>query len=160
MYINFENLADSARIWVFQSKTQLDESHEEAINTILKNFISNWQAHGNDLLASHIIHHHRFVIVALDEASYQATGCSIDKLTHLIVKMENELGLSLLDRMQIAYEENGEVFTLSMPKFKALVGSQFNESTMVFNNLVETKAELFSSWNVELKDSWHKKMLA
>lgn len=160
MYINFEDLADNARIWIFQSKTKLQDSEEKKIENGLKDFISSWQAHGHDLLASHQIFHQRFIVVALDEASYQATGCSIDKLTHLMVKMETETGLSLMDRMQITYELEGEVLSLPMSKFKALIGSDFSENTMVFNNLIETKGDLFDKWNVELKDSWHKQMLA
>lgn len=160
MYSNFDDLSDSARIWIYQSKTELSPSEEDQLKGILVPFIESWQAHGHDLLASYKIFHNRFIIVALDEASYQATGCSIDKLSHLILNIEKKIGLSLMDRMQICYELNGKILSLPMPKFKSLIGSEFNENTMVFNNLVETKAELFDKWNVELKNSWHKQMLA
>ncbi len=160
MNCNFDDLADNARIWIFQSKNKLEEKEEAFINQELTEFTASWQAHGNDLLAAHKIYHNRFVIVALDEASYQATGCSIDKLTHLVLKMEKEFGLNLLDRMQIAFLEDEEVLSLPMSKFKAKIGSEFSKSTMVFNNMIETKADLFDKWNVELKDSWHKQMLS
>lgn len=160
MYLNFDDLADNARIWIFQSKIKLEDSVEIQLENTLKDFIHTWQAHGHDLLASCKIFHQRFIIVALDEASYQATGCSIDKLTHLMLEIEKNSGLSLMDRMQIAYESNGEVLSLPMSKFKALIGNDISENTMVFNNLVETKGDLFDKWNVELKNSWHKQMLA
>lgn len=160
MNCNFDDLADNARIWIFQSKSELAEGQEKIMDQILTEFTSNWQAHGNDLMASHTIYHKRFLIVALDEASYQATGCSIDKLTHLVLKMERDLDLNLLDRMQIAYVENDEVLSMPMSKFKAAIGDSFDKSTMVFNNMIETKADLFDKWNVELQKSWHKQMLA
>ncbi|MDZ7847316.1 MAG: hypothetical protein U5L96_11375 [Owenweeksia sp.] len=72
-----------------------------------------WQAHGKDLQASFIFEYERFIIVALDEASYQATGCSIDKLTHQIQQLEHELNISLMDRTQIAFrDENNLIDTM------------------------------------------------
>lgn len=160
MYVEFDQLADTSRVWIFQSKRPLSDAECELIELNIKNFIGQWQAHGNDLLASYQINYKRFLIVALDEASYQATGCSIDKLTHLIIDMEREFGLSLMDRMQITYKEKEEVLSKPMPKFKSAVGQEFDEKTIVFNNLIETKAELNNKWEVPLKDSWHRQMLS
>lgn len=160
MFVEFDQLADSSRVWIFQSTQSLNAEKQQRISDHLNQFIAHWQAHGNDLLASFKIQYNRFIIVALDEASYQATGCSIDKLTHLIQDMEKALQLSLLDRMQISYKENDSVEVMSMPKFKSGIGSLFNENTLVFNNLIETKGQLNDHWEVAIKDSWHKQMLA
>lgn len=160
MHIEFDKLPDSSRLWIFQSSNELDDSLIQDIENHLTGFISNWQAHGSNLLASFKILYNRFIIISLDEASYQATGCSIDKLTHLVLQIEKQFSISLMDRMQIGFEEDGKVDSLPMPKFKVALSSNLNEDTLVFNNLIETKGQLNTEWKVAVKNSWHSRMLS
>jgi hypothetical protein len=160
MYNNFEEMDNSARIWIYQSSEALPFEKIEPLSARLMNFLDDWQAHGNNLKASFTLKYSRFIIVALDEKSYQATGCSIDKLTHLIQALEGEFEISLLDRMQIAFKEEGMVNTLPMTAFRnELESGELSADTIVFNNLIETKAQLDKEWEVAVKDSWHKQML-
>jgi regulator of PEP synthase PpsR (kinase-PPPase family) len=161
MYLAFDELPANARVWVYQSTDFLTFEKVERASARLMNFLEDWQAHGKDLKASFTIRHDRFIIVALDEASYQATGCSIDKLTHLIQKLEHELEISLLDRTQIAYrDDNKMVATMHMVNFRAAISSgEMDEDTTVFNNLIETKGQLAKEWQVPLLKSWHKQWL-
>ena len=159
MFIEFDQLADSSRVWIFQSTQKLSEGLKNDVSKRLKEFISNWQAHGNNLQASFKIVYDLFIIVALDEASYQATGCSIDKLTHLIQDIERNFSISLLDRMQISYKQANDIEVTPMMKFRSGIGKDFDENTTVFNNLIETKGQLKNEWEVAVKNSWHKQML-
>lgn len=160
MYLNFDELPNSARIWIFQSKRPLQFEEIESISANMMRFVDAWSAHNNPLKASFTIKYSRFIIVALDEASYQATGCSIDKLTHVIQALEKELALSLLDRMEIAYKMDGLVQSMPMNAFKnELEQGELDANTIVFNNLVQTKDELANKWEVKVKESWHQQML-
>lgn len=161
MYLAFETLNDDSRIWIFQSTHFLEFEKVERISARLMNFLNDWQAHGKDLAASFTIIHDRFIVVALDEASYQATGCSIDKLTHFIQGLEKELSISLLDRTQIAFrDENQLIEIIHMVDFRAaLEAGEIDESTVVFNNLIETKGQLKRQWETDLANSWHKQWL-
>jgi hypothetical protein len=161
MYFSFETLNDDARIWIFQSTNYLEFEKVERISARLMNFLNDWQAHGKDLMASFTIIHDRFIVVALDEASYQATGCSIDKLTHFIQALENELAISLLDRTQIAFrDENQMIEIIHMMDFRAALESgEIDEDTIVFNNLIENKGQLKRQWETVLANSWHKQWL-
>lgn len=161
MYIPFEKLDNDARVWVFQSTCYLEFEKVERISARLMNFLNDWQAHGNDLTASFTLIYERFIVVGLDEASYQATGCSIDKLTHLIQKLEAELNISLLDRTQIAYRDHNDLIeVIHMMDFRAALDAQeLNENTIVFNNLIENKGALKRQWETSLSDSWHKQWL-
>ena len=160
MYVDFDEMPDTARVWVFQSTTHIEMEELEMVSARLLGFLEGWQAHGKDLKASFQIFYERFIIVALDEASYQATGCSIDKLTHIILSMERDFKLSLLDRMQIAYREDGLIHTMPLAAFRAsLEEDELDSETLVFNNLIETKGELKDKWEVAIKDSWHKQLL-
>lgn len=159
MFQSFDDLVNTARVWVFQSKTALTQNQLSKIEQELLYFTNNWQAHGNDLLASYKLIYNRFIVVALDEASYEATGCSIDKLTHLIQEIEKTQNLSLLDRMQITYKQGDDILNLPMSKFKAAIGTNLDANTIVFNNLIETKGELLSKWETAMENSWHKQFL-
>tara|TARA_R110002050_G_scaffold63696_1_gene139065 strand:- start:4954 stop:5448 length:495 start_codon:yes stop_codon:yes gene_type:complete len=161
MYFSFETLNDDARIWIFQSTNFLEFEKVERISARLMNFLNDWQAHGKDLMASFTIIHDRFIVVALDEASYQATGCSIDKLTHFIQALEKELAISLLDRTQIAFrDENQLIEIIHMMDFRAaLEAGEIDEHTVVFNNLIENKGQLKRQWETVLANSWHKQWL-
>lgn len=161
MYLPFEELDSSSRIWVFQSTTYLEFEKVERISARLMNFLTDWQAHGQDLQASFTVIYERFIVVGLDEASYQATGCSIDKLTHLIQSLEQELEISLMDRTQIAFRDSNDLIEIvHMMDFRAaLDNGDLGEETIVFNNLVTTKAELKRKWETEVSASWHKQWL-
>ncbi len=160
MYKDFDTMASGARIWIYQASEALPFEKVERISARVMNFLDDWQAHGNPLQASFTIKYQRFVIVALNEQSYQATGCSIDKLTHLMQALEKEMQVSLLDRMQIAFMEDGMIDALPMNAFRAeLEAGDLNQETMVFNNLIETKGQLENEWEVAVKDSWHKQLL-
>ncbi|PTM03768.1 MAG: ABC transporter ATPase [Bacteroidetes bacterium] len=161
MYFSFDTLNDDSRIWIFQSTNFLEFEKVERISARLMNFLNDWQAHGKDLMASFTIIHDRFIVVALDEASYQATGCSIDKLTHFVQALENELAISLLDRTQIAFrDENQMIEIIHMMDFRAaLEAGEIDKDTIVFNNLIENKGQLKRQWETVLVNSWHKQWL-
>ena len=161
MYLSHSELPDDARIWIFQSTAFLEYEKIERISARLMNFLRDWQAHGEDLKASFDIRYDRFIVVYLDEASYQATGCSIDKLIHQIQALEKELNISLMDRTQIAYrDDNGMIDTMHMTVFRAALESgDLDENSVVFNNLIETKKDLYQNWEVPVSRSWHKQWL-
>lgn len=162
MYYDFDELPGNSRIWIFQATNFLEYEKLERISARLLNFLRGWQAHGKDLKASFELKYDRFIIVALDEASYQATGCSIDKFTHLIQDLEQELKVSLMDRTQIAFRdsENGLIDTLHMINFRAaLEAGDIDENTVVFNNLIQTKDQLQKEWEVPVYKSWHRQWL-
>lgn len=161
MYLSFSEMPDTARVWVFQSTDFLLFEKVERISARLMNFLESWQAHGKDLNGAFTIKYDRFIVVALDEASYRATGCSIDKLTHQVQALESELDISLLDRAQIAYrDDNGMISTLHMNEFReALESGEFEADTTVFNNMVQTKIEFEEQWEIPLRESWMKQWL-
>lgn len=160
MYIDFDEMPNNSRVWIYQSTQHLDMEHLESLSATLMNFLDSWQAHGHNLKASFTILHNRFIVVALDEVSYQATGCSIDKLVHLVQHLEKQLNLSLMDRMQVAFKEEGLILTMPMNSFREeLQKGECDENTIVFNNLIETKGQLENQWETTVANSWHKQLL-
>lgn len=162
MYNDFDSLNADSRIWIYQATDFMPFEIVERASARLINFLNDWKAHGKELQASFKIMYNRFIVVALSEASYQATGCSIDKLVRQIQELEQELNISLMDRTQIAYRDrdNQMIDTMHMVNFRAALESgDLDKDTTVFNNLIETKGDLKNHWEVPLSKSWHKQWL-
>lgn len=70
--------------------------------------------------------------------------------------LENEYQINLFDRFNLAYRDGEEIKSVSRNDFEELIkDGTINGNTLVFNNLVQTLAELKTKWEVPLKDSWH-----
>ncbi|HNQ00626.1 MAG TPA: ABC transporter ATPase, partial [Bacteroidia bacterium] len=120
----------------------------------------NWTAHDKALKAGFEIRYNRFIILSIDEKQAAATGCSIDKSVHFIQKLEQELNISLMNRMLFAYKEGDKVKVSNRSEFEERIEKGLiNSETIVFNNLVQSIADMEMNWEVPLKNSWHKALL-
>ena len=154
-------LAPHSRVWVFQANRFLSKDEEEKINSIMGKFIPQWASHGNELYGDFCVDKSLFIIVGADEKKALTSGCSIDELTRVIKKIGEEIKVNFFDRLILSYEDSEKnIKLLSMPEFKALMKKdQIKTSTMVFNNLIETKEDLDTRWHTSLKNSWHKNLI-
>ena len=88
-------------------------------------------------------------------------GRAQDAQVNLIKQLEQELKISLLDRMLLAYrDENKLIRVVSMPEFQKLVESKsVSDETVVFNNMITLVGE-FNKWEVPASESWHKQLIS
>src|SRR5690606_42108525 len=96
------------RVWIYQSNRFLKEDEIQRVEQILQEFVAQWTAHGDQLAGSFEIRYGLFILLFVDEQKAMVTGCSIDKSVHLLKKIEQVLGISLFDRLQIAYRSAAE----------------------------------------------------
>ena len=78
MYVPFDTLPDESKIWIYQSNRKLSDNEMNEIEADLKAFLENWAAHGKPLEASYQLRYNRFIIIAVNQETQPATGCSID----------------------------------------------------------------------------------
>ena len=156
MFIPYSKIANSSRIWIYQSDRILSDKEVTFIQQKLLTFCNEWKAHQAHLKSSYKVFHARFIILLVDEQQQNASGCSIDSSVKVIKEIEAEFGIDLFNRTQIACEQKGEIVTLSIAEFKKIVQAD----TVVFNNLVTTKAEFEENWKTLAGSSWHAKFLA
>ena len=155
--LNIQNsFPPDTRIWIYQSATILNAQQKSEIETKASIFIDDWTAHGKKLKATIEVFYNLFVVVFADEKQALASGCSIDKSLKFIQSLESELNTSLLDRMQVAYLEKDEIKTLHLHKFaEEIKDKKISPDVKVFNNLIQTKAQLVNNWLVPITESWH-----
>ncbi len=150
-----------AKVWVYQSNTRLSDTQIQAITAKGMAFIEGWAAHGAALKASFDILYNRFIVIAVDEKQAQASGCSIDKSVGFMKILEQEFGLQLFDRMQVAYRKQQEIEVCSLSEFEKLAKQGVvTSNTVVFNNMITTKEAFDSSWEIPLQESWQKRVLS
>ena len=149
-----------ARLWVYQSNKPLSDAELKAIREEGEQFIAGWSAHGAALRASFEILYGRFVVIAVDEKQALASGCSIDKSVHFIKSLEQKFNLNFFDRMQVAYKKGNEILACPLNEFEKLADQKIvDENTIVFNNMVNSKAAFEKEWEIPLKQSWQSRVL-
>src|SRR5690606_12889738 len=104
MFIPFNDLPDTSRVWIYQANRSFTESEIEEISLRLEQFISSWIEHCANLNASIEIKYKRFIIITLDQNMNVATGCSIDTSVHFIPQLEKDSNADLLDKMTVSYK--------------------------------------------------------
>ncbi|TYP98542.1 hypothetical protein BC792_101199 [Sphingobacterium allocomposti] len=148
------------RVWIYQSSRFLTDEEVAVVTDILQEFVSQWTAHGNQLAGSFEVRYHLFIILQVDEEKAMVTGCSIDKSVHLLKKIEATLGVSLFDRLNIAYrDQNMNIQIASRDEFERLVTAGIvDQRTVVFNNMVTSAEDLTDKWEIPISESWHAKV--
>ena len=156
MYVDFKDLPDSARIWVYQSDRELNSSQTEEMSQVLKDFVEEWTRHGKDLKGSFAILHNHFIVIGVDESFNQVSGCSIDASTHVFKRFEQQCGIDLFNKLNTAFRSGDHINVVSMSDFQRFVREErITEDPTVFNNMVQTKGDLGISWEVPAAKSWH-----
>ena len=156
MYVPFENLPEEARVWIYQSDRKFSEEELAELGAALQTFIEGWAAHGTGLEASYQIKYDRFIILAVNQESQSATGCSIDASVHFIQELEKKYNVSLLDKMNVTFKTGEHIAHKPLKDFKRMAKEKaVSANTIVFNNLVNTIGELQDFWEVPASESWH-----
>ena len=158
MFLPFNKLPKSARIWIYQSSRTITDSEIESISLELTSFCNDWMAHGAALKSSFQILYNRFIIIAVDEGHNMASGCSIDSSVNQIKILEHKYGLNFMDRTQVAFLIDNELYIESLSAIKNKVNEGvISSDTKTFNNLVETVEDFESAWMIPASNSWLKR---
>lgn len=156
MYVEFDTLREDSRIWIYQSDRKFTDEEVAQIEDELKSFLENWAAHGSGLEASYQLKYNRFIIIAINQDTQAATGCSIDASVHFIQQLEQKYKVELLDKMNVTYRNGEHIAYKPLIDFKKMAKDKaVTANTIVFNNLVNTVGEWQDYWEVPAGESWH-----
>jgi len=96
------------RTWVFVANRKLTAIESEQVKNALHDFVRSWSSHGNPLKASAFCFEQAAIVVAADELVAKASGCSIDKITHLVRALGQQLNVDFFDRFKVLIRESDE----------------------------------------------------
>ena len=150
-----DTLPAHARVWIYKSAKGFTPEQREAILAQGQAFTSSWAAHGAALDACVDVLLDHFMVVAVDEQQAMASGCSIDKSVRFVQDLEKGMGINLTDRMVVLCEKDGSVHSCRVPDVQDLLKrGELTADTIVFDDLVNTKADLDARFRSPLRLTW------
>ena len=67
MFIPYSEIANTSRVWVYQSNRKLSDKEVVFIQQKLLAFCNDWKAHQTHLISSYKVLYNRFIILLVDE---------------------------------------------------------------------------------------------
>lgn len=159
--VQFEDLPDTARVWVFGADRNLDEGATDLLLREVDRFLSQWHAHAAPLTTGRDWRHGRFLTVAVDQATAGASGCSIDGLFRNLKALEPRLAASLVTSGVVFFRnQTGAIECIDRGRFTALSAEgKVTPETRVFDPTVTTLGEWRARFELDAADSWHSGLL-
>ncbi|MAQ31458.1 MAG: hypothetical protein CMD26_01815 [Flavobacteriales bacterium] len=162
--VAFLSKQNISRVFVFQSINKLDINHIEYIKNHFNNvFFPTWYSHQKKIFPDLVILNSHFIIISTNSLSI--SGCGIDALTREIKKIALDLGIDLLNRLQIPFcnmeIEKKSILEIDRIDVKFLPYSNFIKqiktsnkynNIFVFNINITTSDQ---SWIIPI-DNWKK----
>lgn len=151
------DFSDQSRVWIYQSSRPFSEKEETEINEQLHHFYTQWQAHGAPVKGWAKLLFRRFIVIMADETRVEVSGCSTDSSVRVIKSIERQYEVNLFDRLSITFlvKDQPEVLPLGQVQY-AIDKGYINGDTLLFNNLVASKGDMFRNWLQPLQYSWLK----
>jgi hypothetical protein len=154
--VPFETLPDSARVWVFGSDKVLSEEGTQSLLTGVDVHLEDWKAHGAPLTVGREWRDGRFLVVAVDQSTTGASGCSIDGLFRVLQQLEREVGANLVGGGRVFYRgAHGEVQMTTRDQVAALADSgAITKDTVVFDTSLTDLGTFRACFERRAKESW------
>lgn len=154
-------MPNRSKVWIYQADRNLTDLEISEIKKKSAMFLLDWSSHGSMMLATIDVLYNRFIVVLVDEDAASASGCGIDKSVRFIQQLEKDYLVNLFDRLLVTFRDEQNIIRgTKLQEFEQLVEKgALNGDTIVFNNLIGTKEEMATKWEVPMKRSWHARML-
>ncbi len=144
----------ASRVWVYTASRALTEEETQKMEQALDEFCYGWTAHDQQLHASGLVMHNRYVILVVDETQAGASGCSIDKSVHFLETIGKAIGVDFFTRNLVGFYINEK---WEWHDFKAtpelLKSGKVTAKTPVLDTTADTLATL-KNWERPLADTW------
>ena len=138
MLADFHTLPEESRIWLYAAENTLSKDQQIYIVNLISENLKGWNAHKQPLTAGFTILKNHFIVIALDESKNEASGCSIDTLQNMIQKIEKELSIPLMNRLNVFCEIKELI--VCIPSFK--LASIAKSNTLFYDLTIQKKSDL------------------
>jgi hypothetical protein len=143
----FPQLASDSRVWVYQSNRPFSENEKDQLTEAFKVFVDSWAAHGSKLVADATIIGDYFVVLAVDEKTAMASGCSIDSSVKFIKTIGQQFNIDFFNRLKLVVQKENETRMISFSDL-----GQY-EDWKIYNTLVNTIDLLNTSFLIPVNES-------
>jgi len=152
---NLQELANDSKAWVYTSSQKFTQNQVDEIMKYSEVFLSQWDSHGKMLKGTIQIIENRFIAIFADSEGETMCGTARDKSVKFIKELEEITGVTLMDRMLIAYKQNQDIKVLDFNTLRTKIsGGEIEKSTLFYNGLITTKEEFMTNWEIPIEGSW------
>ena len=154
--VQFSDLPDDARIWVFGSDQPLQGAVADSMLAEVDSYLDQWKAHGFPLRAAREWRDDRFLIIGIDPTVEQASGCSIDGLFRTLQQLQKTIGAQLVGGGRVFYrDDSGAAQSVARDEFTSLASSgRIGPKTPVFDTSVTKLDDWRARFERPLSESW------
>ena len=159
---SFSRLPDDARLWVFAASDRITGQRTSELLDAVDAYLAGWKAHGEPLTCAREWRDDRFLVIAVDQSTAGASGCSIDALFRILQQLQGRLGTSLVGGGRVFYRNRaGETEATSRAAFAdRAVAGEVDADTIVFDTTVTSVDAYRRSFTRRAGESWHRDLLA
>ena len=140
MLADFHTLPEESRIWLYAAENTLSKDQQNYILKFISEDLRVWNAHKLPLTSAVTILENHFIVIALDESKNSASGCSIDLLQKTVQNIEEELSISLMNRLNVFCKIEGKIVCVPSLKLRSIA----NNDTPFYDLTIQKKSDLFS----------------
>lgn len=160
MFVDFEEIPEDAKVWVYPSSRKFYPNEIEAIEEKVKTFIESWKSDDETFKASYQFLHNRFVVITADDIATPLKNIDIDASVSFILGLEQEYEIALLDRMNVCFKQGEHVQYKDLKDFKKLLKNKaLTGKSIIFDNLITTKQDFENFWEIPIEESWYNRFL-
>lgn len=158
----FSELPDDARLWVFAASDRITGERMSELLDAVDEYLAEWKAHGDPLTCAREWRDDRFLVIAVDQSSAGASGCSIDALFRILQQLQGRVGTSLVGGGRVFFRNRaGEIEATSRAGFAdRAVSGDVDADTIVFDTTVTSANDYRHGFERRAGETWHKDLLA
>ena len=136
----FPSMSDQSKLWIYILDRDLSDDECHSMMKELKTFCANWTSHQESLKSEATILFNRMVIIGVDEAHREATGCSIDNSIHFLRQLGNAYRVGFFNRQICAVWNDGRPDFMDIKKLAEMYAAGIiSDTSMVVDHLVKDK---------------------
>ncbi|MDX6745763.1 ABC transporter ATPase [Polaribacter sp. PL03] len=160
MFVDFKEIPEDAKVWVYPSSRKFYPKEIEAIEEKVKAFVENWKSDDETFKASYQFLHNRFIVLTADDVATPLKNVDIDASVSFILSLQQEYEVELLDRMNVCFKQGEHVQYKDLKDFKKLLKNKaLTGKTIIFDNLITTKQDFENFWEIPIEESWYNRFL-
>ena len=154
--VPLESLPDSSRVWVFGSDRPIAGEAAQRLLAEVDKFLDGWRAHGEPLRCGRLLTDSRFLVIAVDQSTTNASGCSIDGLFRVLQQLETAIGARLVGGGRVYYRDHGGVAqSVSRGELEGLVArGEVGANTAVFDTTITDLGEWRAKFERPARKTW------
>ncbi|MGB2273167.1 MAG: ABC transporter ATPase [Flavicella sp.] len=155
MLKDYASLEDNDKVWIYPSSKKIYPKELEVFHSMVTDFLEQWQQEGQDILSAYQLKYNR-ILVIVTSCDVALKTPAINSLNAFIARLESEFNTVLMDKMNPCFKQGVYVQYKDLKSFKKLIKDKaVTKKTIVFDNMVHTKGEYESYWEIPAEDSWY-----